>query len=73
MQQQALVVLLRQQLVEQRLERLPVGPLRLLVRLLDQHLAFDQLERDIEPGIMLLHDLGAPALEQIAPGLDRVQ
>ena len=29
--------------------------------------------RDVEPGVVLLHHLGAPALEQIAPRLDRVE
>ena len=28
---------------------------------------------DVEAGVVLLHDLAAPALEQIAPGLDRVE
>ena len=63
----------RLQLVEERLQRVLVGALRLGQRLLDQHPAFDQLEADVQAGVVLLHDLAAPALEQIAPRLDGVE
>ena len=61
------------ELLEQRRERLLVGPLGLGVGALDQQAAFGQLEADVQTGIVLLHDLGAPALEQVAPGRDRIE
>ena len=62
------------QLVEQRLAAPACrAPFACVVGPLDQRPALDQLERDVEAGVVLLHDLGAPALEQIAPGLDRVE
>ena len=41
-------------------------------RLLDETLALDEFERDVLPGLLLLDQIGAPALEMVGPGLDRV-
>ncbi len=73
LEQAALVLLERRKLAEQRLQRLLVRALGLLMRLLDQLAALDQLERDVEAGVVLLLHLVAPAREQVAPSLDRVE
>ena len=73
LQQPPVVVLERRQLLDQPAERPLVGALGLLVGALDQRPALAQLEADVEPGVVLLHDLAAPALEQIAPRLDGVE
>ena len=73
LQQAPLVVALRVELLQKCRDGLLIGALGLLERAFDQRASLGQLERDVQSGVVLLHDLGAPALEQIAPSFDRVE
>ena len=72
LQEPPLVVALGAELLQQRPQRLLIGALGLLEGALQEQAPLGQLERHVQPGVVLLHHLGAPAFEQVAPGLDGV-